>query len=183
LTKIVKRLSKSDLIKKTKVKGEFEKFLSYKEAWARIRLARKSGFYLEAITIEESIISDRLTSFVVKDRGVTMGHKSIRTLNNLTDTWVQICNTNLSNLSVVKDDLQELQIRLNEWRKNRNTAVHGLVKSGTSRDTDHVENFLKLAHMTALEGETLARDISRWVDSARREERFRSKYRTDPLKG
>lgn len=182
MTKIVNRLSKSAPIKKTKVKGEVEKFYSYKEAWALIRLARKNGFYLEAITIQESIISVRLTSFVVKDRGVKMGHKSIRTLNNLTDTWAQICIANLSNLSVVKNDLQELQIRLNEWRKNRNTAVHGLVKSGTSKKTDHVENFLKLACKTALEGETLARDISRWVDSARREEKFSSKYRTDPLK-
>jgi hypothetical protein len=180
LTKIVKRLSKSSPIKTTKVQGEVGKFYSYKEAWARIRLARKSGFYLEAITIEESIISDRLTSFAVKDGGVKIGHKSIRTLNNLADTWVQICNLKLSDLSVVKDSFKELQLRLNKWRKNRNTAVHGLVKAGNSKDSGNVENFLKLACLTALEGERLARDISRWVDSARREMMLRNNEWEEP---
>jgi len=41
------------------------KYFSYSEAWVRIKKARGSGFYLEAVTLEESIIADRLLSFLV----------------------------------------------------------------------------------------------------------------------
>jgi len=41
------------------------RYFSYKEAWVRIKKAQGSGFYLEAVTLEESIIADRLISFLV----------------------------------------------------------------------------------------------------------------------
>jgi hypothetical protein len=40
------------------------KYLSYAEAWRRIKAAIQAGYYLEAVTIEESIIADRLLSYV-----------------------------------------------------------------------------------------------------------------------
>lgn len=42
------------------------KYYSYRAAYSRMNLAMKSGFYLEAIAIQESIISDRLLSFAVR---------------------------------------------------------------------------------------------------------------------
>lgn len=44
------------------INGNGDKFRAYRESWTRIKEAQKQGFYLEAITIEESIISDRLSS-------------------------------------------------------------------------------------------------------------------------
>ena len=44
--------------------GNAEKFEAYREAWSRIKLAQENHFFLEAITIQESIISDRLISFL-----------------------------------------------------------------------------------------------------------------------
>jgi len=41
------------------------KYFSYREAWVRIKKAQGYGFYLEAITLEESIITDRLVSYLV----------------------------------------------------------------------------------------------------------------------
>src|ERR1039458_9885579 len=46
------------------------KYFSYSEAWVRIKKARGFGFYLEAITLEESIIADRLVSFLVCVGGI-----------------------------------------------------------------------------------------------------------------
>lgn len=45
------------------MKKNLQKYLSYKEAWTRINKAIKAKYFLEAIVIEESIMSDRLISF------------------------------------------------------------------------------------------------------------------------
>ena len=65
--------------------------------------------------------------------------------------------------------MNELHLRLNRWRDERNDVVHGLVKSRASKGDDHIEDFLTRAATAALEGEVLARQISKWVDAARRE--------------
>ena len=57
----MEKLTKSENVGKAK-KGNIEKFNSYAEGFARINEANEKGFYLEAITIEESIIVDRLLS-------------------------------------------------------------------------------------------------------------------------
>ena len=46
-------------------KRNANKYFSYSAAWVRIKRARGSGFYLEAVTPEESIMADRLVSFLV----------------------------------------------------------------------------------------------------------------------
>ncbi|NJM48932.1 MAG: hypothetical protein HC860_24505 [Alkalinema sp. RU_4_3] len=38
------------------VAGNVNKYESYREAWSRIKHAQENGFFLEAITIQESII-------------------------------------------------------------------------------------------------------------------------------
>ncbi len=45
------------------VTGNAAKYESYREAWSRIDAACENQFFLEAITIEESIISDRIISY------------------------------------------------------------------------------------------------------------------------
>ena len=47
-------------VSEKKIKGNARKYDAYREAWTRIKQAQKNGFFLEAITIQESIISDRL---------------------------------------------------------------------------------------------------------------------------
>jgi hypothetical protein len=47
------------------LKGNAAKYLSYRQAWARIGAAQGHGFYLEAVTIVESVITDRLISYLV----------------------------------------------------------------------------------------------------------------------
>jgi hypothetical protein len=55
------------------IAGNSSKYDSYHEAGSRIQLAQDNGFFLEAITIQESIISDRLINnkfviLIVKQR-------------------------------------------------------------------------------------------------------------------
>lgn len=71
----------------TSLNGNGAKYLSYREAWARIKLARRQGFFLEAVTIEESIISDRLLSFLEKGCGLTLRDATKGNLNQIVQKW------------------------------------------------------------------------------------------------
>jgi hypothetical protein len=53
------------IISQNSITGNVVKYLSYREAWTRIKQAQEQGFYLEAVTLEESIITDRLISYLV----------------------------------------------------------------------------------------------------------------------
>lgn len=65
-----------------KPSGKARKYLSYREAWTRIKVAQEQGFYLEAVTLVESIISDRLVSYLVSvgETDVTGGYVSLHRL-------------------------------------------------------------------------------------------------------
>lgn len=48
------------------INGNARKYYGYQEAWRRIKRAQEEGFFLEVVTIAESIITDRLISHLVK---------------------------------------------------------------------------------------------------------------------
>lgn len=157
-------LRKSRPIKRDWASGNEAKFLSYREAWARIKLAVKQGFFLEAVTIEESIVSDRMLSFLEKTCGIVLGGHS---LNNISKEWLKQAKDHCSADSEEGRTAQELFARLNSWREHRNKVVHGIVKSRVARLDDHIDNFLDGAATAAVEGEKIARAIDRWVSKNR----------------
>jgi hypothetical protein len=110
----------------------------YKSAYAKIAESTKSGFHLEAITIIESLISDRLESrltFVLK-RDFSFQH-----LGSLITKARQV-ETDLI--------LRELvDIELDGWRKSRNKAVHEMVKiaeGDTSTWQDRVNGLASISN-------------------------------------
>jgi hypothetical protein len=132
------------------------KYLSYAKAWERINSALEAGFHLEAITIEESIISDRLLSYVL---GVAPNSK-VHTKSGL---WELISQWRKhAGASLMKSDGKDLGKAADAWRIKRNTAVHGLVKSSPRTPTMQPNDFFALAHLTAEEGKVLAREIQNW---------------------
>jgi hypothetical protein len=151
---------KSRPIKRDWASGNEAKFLSYREAWTRIKLATKQGFFLEAVTIEESIVSDRMLSFLEKSCGVVIGGHS---LSNTSKEWLKHAKKLVGEESDEAKLADELFSRLNAWRDHRNNVVHGIVKSKVPRLEDHIDNFLTGAASAALEGEKVARAIDRWV--------------------
>jgi hypothetical protein len=134
-----------------------EKGLSYTKAWKRINSALEVGFFLEAITIEESIIADRLLSYVI---GVTPSSK-LHTgsgLGELISQWRKHAGD-----SLIKPDGTHLGQATDDWRLKRNTAVHGLVKSAPGGSPQmQPDDFFESARQTAEEGKTLAREIQNW---------------------
>lgn len=132
------------------------KYLSYKKAWEQINAALDQGFFLEAITIEESIISDRLLSYIL---GVEPKAKlDIKSgLGKLISHWRKHAGKLL-----IQSDNSDLGEITDIWRTKRNSAVHGLVKSTPGTPTTQPDDFLELARQTAEDGKTLARKIQNW---------------------
>lgn len=145
------------------VNGNGAKYLSYREAWARITLARKHGFFLEAVTIEESIISDRPLSFLEKRSGVVFKNTTKGNFNQIIQRWLVVATDRYVGPPVELEALAVLNDRLHSWRIGRNAVVHSLVKCKASRKGDHIASFLNAAQTHACSGEKLARAVDPWV--------------------
>lgn len=127
---------------------------SYREAYARMNMAMKNNFHLEAISIQESIITDRLLNFVVKKEIIQISenelHKPKAYLNNLIKISKQYFDD---------ESLFEL---LDKFRNGRNKCIHAMVKSFPGKPTMSVEEFLLLAKVTSVNGKLMTRKIDAW---------------------
>lgn len=122
---------------------------SYRNAWERIFSAMSAGYFLEAVAIEESIIADRLYSFLS-----FMGHAkgpANGSLKALIDTWMK----QYPGPIVVKHEA-DLQTAINRWRVDRNSALHGFVKDAP------VGQFLEAAQKSAQRGRVLTSYLCEW---------------------
>jgi len=128
------------------------KHISYKEAWERIDSAIKQKFYFEAVTICESIISDRLISYL---QGVdeSSEDRSRHPFAKLIKDWQRLGQTEIPN---------RLSEDVDNWRYERNMVVHNLVKSAPGAPTEDLQSFLQRAEKAAKDGARLARKVSNW---------------------
>lgn len=136
------------------------KYLSYKEAWRRITAATSEGYYFEAVTLCESIISDRLLSYAV---GVNPQCRATRrtSFGTLIEEWRK------SATSLPDHGLVDLGAAVDAWRVERNVVVHGLAKSTPGTATDDLQEFLKRAEDVAKQGAALAEAVSHWHKKAK----------------
>jgi hypothetical protein len=139
-------------IKKAAKNGNKAKHEAYKEAFARIKAANESKFFIESVAIEEAIISDRLKSHL-EHHGKLPDNSS---LYCLVDAWKKL---NGSKRIQVRINLPEL---IDQWRILRNEAVHGLVATGS------LNSFLKSGNAAAKSGEILARAVCDWHKGEKR---------------
>ena len=127
-----------------------------------MKKAIEGKFYLEAITIQESIITDRLLSFAIR-----------KELLNITDNKLLIRNISLNNLiklSKVHFDDELLSVELDQFRFSRNNCIHAMVKSFPGNPTQKVSDFQKLAKETCLSGRTLTRKVAAWHERMKKKD-------------
>ncbi|PHR87284.1 MAG: hypothetical protein COA76_12015 [Moritella sp.] len=124
-----------------------EKEDRYVAVQERISKAIEQGFYLEAIALEESSISDRL-SLVLYIRGQKAGTKSFAKL-------IEHCSEHLS---------RQLKTDIDSWRKSRNYAIHNLVRSSPLEEQIKLEKLDSLTSQTAQEGVKLMNQVNDWFD-------------------
>jgi hypothetical protein len=119
-----------------------------------MKKAIEGKFYLEAITIQESIITERLLNFVIRNSIVSV---------NEDELYRQIVSlSKLIDFSKCYFDDENLYDDLNTFRKDRNKCIHAIVKSYPGYPTTKVNDFQKLAKETSLNGRILTRKVDAW---------------------
>lgn len=108
----------------------------------RVDKAIEHEFYLEAIALQESLISDRL-SFILYSENQEPKSRSFREL-------IRDCSKYLS---------KTLETNINEWRKNRNLTIHELVRSSPLDEQITLEELDVVVKKTALTGVLLVEDL------------------------
>lgn len=141
-------------------KGNVSLYERYVAAWGRIKSAIEQGFYFEAIAIEESIISNRLTSFLF---GIGAMMKREADGTSYVSLGVMITRLRSAAADPKWEDPISLADKLAGWRKHRNTALHALASSFPGKAPKvPLPDFLADVKTTAEEGKALARSVSNW---------------------
>lgn len=141
------------------VAGNVEKYYSYCEAWTRIRLAQENGFYLEAIAIQESIMSDCIMSYLChkQDVGLLSNKNSFLSFSKLIIKW----RSEFPN-GLLSGSYSNLIDTVDEWRLSRNKVIHAIVKSKPGEQTQSIDLFLEQSKEAAKVGEAITREVCNW---------------------
>lgn len=98
-----------------------QRYELFKSVIGRINQACQDGYYLEAITLIESLISDRLESylsFVLED------NIGFQNLGTLIDNF-----RSKKNQEKIDNELKEVVLNdIDDWRKKRNMILHEMAK-------------------------------------------------------
>ncbi len=128
----------------------------YGSAFGRIDEAIEEGYYLEAITLIESLISDRLESRLGEIRGDSTGFKPLGRL--------------VSSMKSEETDKELKNIVTNkvaDWKDRRNTALHEMVKIEEGEEVDWNRR-MKSNESIAVDGKELVREVDNRIRAIRR---------------
>jgi hypothetical protein len=144
---------------KTAKKGNAGLYQAYMVAWERIKGSMEAGYFFEAIAIEESIISNRLTSFLYGVLAISTkqarGHFPFA---NLIQRWEKAVLTDR-----LGEPCADLIKAVNDWRDQRNKALHAIAKAFPGEAPEMpIEEFVAMAERTARQGSKLAKEVSKW---------------------
>jgi hypothetical protein len=128
----------------------------YGSAFSRIDEAIDEGYYLEAITLVESLISDRLESRLGELRGDATGFKPLGNLVRKMKS--EETDSELKNIVSNKVD---------NWRDRRNTALHEMVKIEKGEKVDWDER-MKNNKSVAVDGKEIVREVDNRIRAIRR---------------
>lgn len=160
-------MRKSQVVKKD-IKGNVKKYEAYREAWTRIKQAIENGFFIEAITIQESIISDRIISFLTRPGASNAYARKKETGNFVSFHQIIKCWRSEFTTPLQAGVYIDLIDAVDKWRRNRNEAVHAIVKIGQNDESQTIDIFLQQANRVAEEGELLAREVCKWQQKSKR---------------
>ena len=131
----------------------------YTEAFARIDSSISSEHYFEAITIEESIISDRIASFIDSMDLLKVDELHRQSFASLITLW----KFSVLSPGSIWEQCEGLIKEVDAWRKQRNKYVHGLVRFPHQKaNIPTTKEFLHGAKDSAVKGKELSRSVSNW---------------------
>ena len=163
-----KLFSKADNAKR----GNINKHAAYAEAHARMKAALEAGFYFEVITIAESIISDRLISYLarpgagsIKKHTKKSGDEQWPGFGKLIEAWKAEFKDGIevSSSAIRERAGGNLVEAVNSWREARNAAIHAIAKSDPGEAPEKpITSFVEDAMRTAELGRLLASEVDNW---------------------
>lgn len=125
--------------------------------------AMKAGFYIEAIAIQESILSDRLLSRLhgAYDVPIQLTDKKGRKRDWGFCQLIEKLGSTAGS-EAKPEDYSVLVADLHRFRDGRNRTIHSLAKSMPGSPTEPVEDFIERAKATADLGKTLVTRLKEW---------------------
>ncbi|EPF9310047.1 hypothetical protein ACSWFU_004260 [Vibrio vulnificus] len=117
------------------------------KAIKRIEAAIDSKFYLEAITLQENLISNCLYNYL-KSKGEKAKNLSFCKLLNGCKSITG------SNVGLINE--------LDRWRVKRNEAIHGYIEAEINLLSESEKDFLSFSKITADEGKKLCQSVCEW---------------------
>lgn len=127
---------------------------AYQDAMVRIQKAIDAGYYLEAITLEECMISNCLYNYL-EAKNEKLSRPTFRELLELTT----------KRLKYLKSPEAQLFADINSWRRKRNTAIHGFIKTKTDKLIQSGIGFDETSEATARKGIEYCELVKQWYDS------------------
>ena len=132
-------------------RGNVAKHANYMWAMAQMKKAHAAGFFLETIAIAESIMSDRIWSFVKGTSGGPALSKHA--------TLGQVITFKCAFAASAPPGLYK---RVSSWADERNRLLHGIVKSYAGTPPMPIDEFFTLAKRAAAEALLLVPTVDRW---------------------
>ena len=126
-----------------------KRYQLYKKVHERINESIEKGFHLEAISLIESLISDRLESRITFLKGNDFSFKTLESL--------------IRRIEVEEDDREFKLIvldELKEWKNDRNKALHEMAKMEIN-DTETWEERMVNVQKIAEDGKELLKKIKK----------------------
>ncbi|MBF7071067.1 hypothetical protein [Aliarcobacter butzleri] len=125
----------------------------YTDVLFKIENAINDNYFLEAITLEENLISNCFYNYLVAKKV-----KDIDTsFFNLLSIFKKNKYIKSMQVSLFVDDLDK-------WRKDRNTSIHGFIKSRTDTLKESNNEFMFFSKETAEIGYKLSQKVVSWYN-------------------
>lgn len=139
------------------------KWASYRLAHGHIKAAMEQGFYIEALALEESIISDRLDS-AVKEKGLENSGKLL-----LLGPLITLIKGHPAEFKSLYEWLEKKGMAFEDvrrWKDERNKFVHNVAHGLPEQETPvTAEEYDARGKAAAESGRKLARAICDWSKS------------------
>ena len=140
----------------------------YKVAWARYNEAMSAGFYLEAITLVDSVITDRIEAYTQHLMHYEEKHQQVTSLANA----MAAMDIAREERQIPKDaEYKNLRAAVSKFYEGRNKAVHNFAILSNANAEQTADDRLKEAQRTAEFG----RDVFNLVNAYTRKQIYGAK--------
>ena len=141
-----------------------QRYLLYRAATEKLKSAFSAGFYIEAIAIIESLITDRLHARYSHLKGHSLEARGERSFGKLLSTLqAEEHKTKLKELHKIYGDIDR-------WRLTRNRAVHDAVKLNDGVQFLTFDERYKEAEQAAKDGKRLFNALKAELDRIKRKD-------------